>query len=206
MLLMVYWFFMHVLQDNATFLHVPWWTSGGADPTIWESTSLLVADSLEQLRATAPLVTDVDLAEEAPADSLAAAGVSSSNTSSKVNYVLSCDNHTFVPYLTYAARKAVPVPVLVFVTSNVTLKKPPVPEEGIMINRPLYLIGLSSTPTSLDFHMVVNQLVMLSTYSNMTMSNLVLENLAPGDKRSAAVARPISVSVTANLWALLYDR
>jgi hypothetical protein len=34
----------------------------------------------------------------------------------------------------------------------------------------------------------------------------VLENLAPGDSRSAEVARPLSVSSANNLWALYYNR
>lgn len=40
----------------------------------------------------------------------------------------------------------------------------------------------------------------------MTVDSLVLENMAPGDARSAEVARPLSVSSANNLWALYYPR
>ena len=172
---------------------------------------MLVADNLDDLRGSSPPLTGFNLDAAAPADSPAALGSMSSNqssstSSSRVNYVVACDNATFTPFLMHTGKNATAVPLLVYIVSNVTLGKPPVPEDGILISRPLYLVGLSSSNTSLDLHMAVNQLIMLDTYSNMTMDHLILENLAPGDKRSAAVARPISVSVTANLWALLYNR
>lgn len=43
-------------------------------------------------------------------------------------------------------------------------------------------------------------------WSNLTFDSLVLENMAPGDARSAEVARPLSVSSANNLWALYYNR
>jgi hypothetical protein len=43
-------------------------------------------------------------------------------------------------------------------------------------------------------------------WSNLTFDSVVLENLAPGDSRSAEVARPLSVSSANNLWALYYNR
>jgi hypothetical protein len=46
----------------------------------------------------------------------------------------------------------------------------------------------------------------LHRWSNLTFDSLVLENMAPGDARSAEVARPLSVSSANNLWALYYNR
>jgi hypothetical protein len=40
----------------------------------------------------------------------------------------------------------------------------------------------------------------------LAFDSLVLENLAPGDSRSAEVARPLSVSSANNLWAVYYNR
>lgn len=43
-------------------------------------------------------------------------------------------------------------------------------------------------------------------WSNITFDSLVVENLAPGDAKSAELARPLSVSSANNFWSLYYNR
>lgn len=68
-------------------------------------------------------------------------------------------------------------------------------------------MGLQSAITSINFHMVVNQLnASTSQYSNTTFVGLVLENLGPGDTITSAVAAPFSIAVVNNVWAVYYNR
>jgi hypothetical protein len=52
----------------------------------------------------------------------------------------------------------------------------------------------------------VNQLLMTHTWSNFTFDSMAVENLAPGDAKSAELARPLSVSSANNFWPLYYNR
>jgi hypothetical protein len=52
----------------------------------------------------------------------------------------------------------------------------------------------------------VNQVQMRFQWSNMTLDSLACENLAPGDAKSAELARPLSVSSGSNFWPLYYNR
>jgi hypothetical protein len=52
----------------------------------------------------------------------------------------------------------------------------------------------------------VNQLVLTYRWSNITFDSVVLENMAPGDARSAEIARPMSVASAGNFWALYFNR
>jgi hypothetical protein len=81
-----------------------------------------------------------------------------------------------------------------------------VPREGVPINRHLFWVGLASRNTSLDLHMSVNQLVLTGTWSNLTTDHLILENLAPGDARSAEIAKPTTITLPTNLWFLYFPR
>jgi hypothetical protein len=66
------------------------------------------------------------------------------------------DNATLVRTLLRDASIATPQPLLVRITSNVTLG--PGLNGSLPIRRPVLLLGLASVPTSVDFGMVVNQL------------------------------------------------
>ncbi|KAI8469178.1 MAG: hypothetical protein J3K34DRAFT_288024 [Monoraphidium minutum] len=72
------------------------------------------------------------------------------------------------------------------------------------------MVGMATSKTSIDFAMQVNQLVMAPQpryrYGYVTTDSLTIENLANGDARSAEVAKPISVTNSANFWPLYYDR
>lgn len=131
---------------------------------------------------------------------------SASDPISGLHYVLGVTNSSFVPVFTVVGDVTTPVPVLVYVSSNITLGKPPVPSEGMDLNRPLLLAGLSSTPTSLDWRQVPNDIIMLKDASNLTLNWLVLENNALGDARSAQMARPQSISTSSNLWSVMWNR
>ena len=52
----------------------------------------------------------------------------------------------------------------------------------------------------------VNQILLNFQWSNITFDSLALENFAPGDARSAELARPLSVSSANNFWPLFYNR
>eukprot|EP00882_Tetradesmus_deserticola_P018865 GHRQ01020267.1.p1 GENE.GHRQ01020267.1~~GHRQ01020267.1.p1 ORF type:complete len:154 (-),score=54.63 GHRQ01020267.1:116-577(-) len=106
------------------------------------------------------------------------------------------------------AAVVTPQPLLVFITTNVSLGvNPALPPGGLQFNRPVLLVGLQSVVTSVDFGMVVNQLNLTrSIYSNLTIVGLVLENLAPGDAVTSAIAAPFSIAIINNLWAAYYNR
>lgn len=124
------------------------------------------------------------------------------------NCLLLTTNTTLLPALRSHAAVATPVPLLVYLTSNVTIGlQPPLPAYGIQIKRPVVFVGLQSLDTSIDFQMVVNQLNLTgSPYSNTTFVGTVLENLAAGDTVTSAVAAPFSIAVSNNLWAVYYNR
>lgn len=124
------------------------------------------------------------------------------------NCLVAATNASLVAALLPAAAVVTPAPLLVYITSNVTLGvHPRLPAGGVVVRRPVVFVGLASLPTSLDFEMVVNQLnLTTSALANTTFVGLVLENLAPGDSVSSAMAAPFSITVTNNVWAVLYNR
>jgi hypothetical protein len=167
------------LQDNSTFVYVHEWT-----------------DSRTQLSGVGLLLQ----AKQRPM-SVAAAPVVK-------NCIVAATNNTLVPALLTHAPISTPQPLLVFITTNVTLgEHPPLPPEGLQFNRPVVLVGLQSVVTSIDFEMVVNQLNLTgSKFSNVTLVGLVLENIAPGDAATSVVAAPFSIAISNNLWAAYYNR
>jgi hypothetical protein len=169
------------LQDNATFLHVPYWAD---DLTLVNNVGLLLAT---------PGGGPADLALTKPA-----AGR---------NFVLAADQSTLVPVLQAAGSTSTSVPLLVYVATNVSLGRPQDIAAGLPINRPVYLVGRVTMPTSVDFGMQVNQLVLLGSHSRITLAQLVLENLAPGDERSLDFAgADFDVQMGYNMWPMLYPR
>lgn len=168
----------HVLQDNSTFLYLPWWAD---EQTLAQGVGLLL-DS--------PGMTALSMAGKTPA-----AGR---------NFVTAADDHTLVPLLTSTAGVSTAVPFLIYLAANVSLGANLV--AGIPVNRPLYFVGKTTEVTSIDFGMEVNQLVMLGTWSSAIFNWVSLENLAPGDRRSLQYAGTYDVLMGYHVWALLYQR
>ncbi|WIA33783.1 hypothetical protein OEZ86_006896 [Tetradesmus obliquus] len=170
-----------VYTDNATFLHIPFWSD---DLTFINNVGLLLAPAVGD-----PAV----LALTEPA-----AGR---------NYVLAADHATLVPLLQAAGSTSTSIPLLVYIATNVSLGRPEDTAVGLAINRPVYLVGRVTMPTSVDFGMAVNQLVLLGSLSRMTLAQLVVENLAPGDERSVDFAgSDVDVTMGYNMWPMLYPR
>lgn len=96
-------------------------------------------------------------------------------------------------------------PFLVYLSSNVSLSTSKIKVRALAINRPLYLVGKTTDYTSIDFGMEVNTLV-LGPLGSVTFNQLVLENLAPGDTASAALAGPYEVLMSYHLWAVAFNR
>lgn len=168
-----------LLQDNTNFLHIKQW-SDSSGRTQLRSVGLLVA-SPGFAAGPAPTVN---------------------------NCLLLTTNTTLLQALRPHAAVATPLPLLVYLTSNVTIGlHPPLPTYGVLVKRPVIFVGLQSLVTSIDFEMVVNQLNLTgSPYSNSTFVATALENLAPGDTITSAVAAPFSIAVSNNLWSVFYNR
>lgn len=124
------------------------------------------------------------------------------------NCLVTATNSTLVPSLIANAAAVTPQPLLVYITTNVSIGAfPSLPATGVPINRPVVFVGLQSLVTSIDFQMVVNQLNATgSQYSNVTFVGLALENLAPGDATTSTVAAPFSIAISNNVWAVFYNR
>jgi hypothetical protein len=167
------------LQDNTTFVYVHEWSDGR---TQLSAVGLLLQTQPRPASPLAPLVVK--------------------------NSIIAATNSTLVPALMMHAAAVTPQPLLVFITTNVSLGAlPPLPPGGLKFNRPVLLVGLQSLVTSVDFEMVVNQLNLTgSKYSNVTFVGLVLENIAPGDAATSVVAAPFSIAISNNLWAAYYNR
>lgn len=124
------------------------------------------------------------------------------------NAVPAATNATLVPALLALANASTAAPLLVYVSANVSLgASPPLPPGGVLVRRPLVLVGLASAVTSINLQMVVNQLNETgSPHSNVTFLGVFLENLAPGDIATSGVATPFSIAVANNVWAAYYNR
>lgn len=167
-----------VLQDNSTFLYIPWWAD---DETQAQGVGLLL---------DVPGMTALDMAGKTPA-----AGR---------NFVTAADDTTLVPLLTSTAGISTAVPFLVYLAANVSLGSNVA--AGLPINRPLYFVGKTTEVTSINFGMEVNQLVMLGSNSGATFNRVTLENLAPGNRHSLTYAMNYDVLMGYHLWSLLYYR
>jgi hypothetical protein len=174
---------MHLMpQDNTNFFHIQHWS-----------------DAHTQLKSVGVL-----LATPGPGPP----GAVQLNLPYVKNCLFAMTNVSLLSALIPHAAVATPLPLLVYLASNVSLgMHPPLPAQGVLIKRPVVFVGLLSVITSIDFEMVVNQLnVTGSPYSNTTFVGLVLENLAPGDVVTSAVASPLSIAITNNLWAVYFNR
>jgi len=169
------------LQDNTTYVHVTEWADAR---TKLQSVGILLQSSTG---APSPL--------QPPALSVR-------------NCLVAATNNTLVPDLLRAAAIVTPQPLLVYLTTNVSIGvAPALPATGIQIGRPVVFVGLWSAVTSINFQMVVNQLnASVSPYSNVTFVGVVLENLATGDSVTSAIAAPFSITIENNVWAVYYNR
>jgi hypothetical protein len=145
----------YTYTDGQSFLHVNSWFDGR---TLWTSVGLLVADSLDDAFATSvpPPPGGGGGAGDGGGDADAAedGGVTK-------NYVLAADAATIAPQLERRLPAVTPRPLLLYVTSNVTLGKPPLPAAGVRVLRPLVMVGRATAATSVDFRLDVNQVRVL---------------------------------------------
>ncbi len=178
-----------MFQDHATFFHVNW----GGYPNYQQLSARGVA-----------LLANDEVSNEAR---LSTSLVNVSDSAGPLNYVASATQDTLVPYLRELASIVTPVPLLVYITTNITLTRAMAGPGGIAINRPVILAGRVNRKTGIDFRMEVNQFnLTASPYSNLTLDSLVLENLAYGDATSAAYSSASSLSITNALWSVLFNR
>jgi hypothetical protein len=127
-----------VLQNNKTFLHIAAWVSkqSSVHSVTLISGSYSAANASDYMPFTGALL---------PADA---------NTGCNFRAV---NNASIIPTLVNVGGVQTPEPLLVFVTSNVSLGSG-LKVGAIPINRPVVLVGLYSVPTSIDMGMVVNQI------------------------------------------------
>jgi hypothetical protein len=141
------------LQDGSTFLHVNYfWTPQAS----WQSVGLLLASSLQDARSTSSVaaLTSKNIISNG-------SGVYA-GPPPKYGYVLSANNATFVPLMQQLGSVATAAQALLYVDTNVTLSKPPVPQSGILLDRPMAIVGLSEALTGLDLAMQRNSIIMSS--------------------------------------------
>ncbi len=142
-----------VYTDRASFVHVNSWFN---EHTTWQSVGLLVADGLDDALATtastalfggarrrllqlpgrpgAPHNATAAISK-AVAGTMVAAAAAGRGEGGPRNYVLAVDPSTVVPQM--IARCGVPTlaPLLIYVTTNLTLTKPPVPKVRLDVSR-----------------------------------------------------------------------
>lgn len=154
--------------DGKSFLHIAAWQGRKVSA---HSVTLLSGGCL-----VTPAAEYADFA-----GALAAAGPDGCNARSATNA-------TLIPTLRADGSLRTPAPLLVLVSTNVSLGfglKP----GSIAIHRPVFMAGLYSVPTSVDMYMVVNQLNATSQYAKMHFLSLFIENavrnqLARSSRRS----------------------
>lgn len=93
--------------------------------------------------------------------------------------VRAVDNSTLVPTLRRDAAVATLQPLLVIITSNVSLGAGLYPG-SISILRPVVIAGLRTRPTSVDLGMVVNQINVTAPTAMLRWQSVIFENAAPG--------------------------
>jgi hypothetical protein len=176
---------LYLLQDNSSFVHISHWVTNN---TRLHGVTLIAADC-----ASAPLELHADTTSKSELTE-ALPGICST--------FLAPTNQTIIPLLQAQAAITTPAPLVMFLTKNVTMG-----DFSAAVNRPLFLIGLVTRPTSIDLSMVVNQLDLTASQNGIvTFISTVLENVAPGDVTSAALAGPFSILVVNNVWSVYFNR
>lgn len=212
--------------DNSSFLHIRSYGSaamGGLPAAVEGSTVTLIAPAGATIgNASLPVLQSVPLSAGGslaaalpggvdPAAVAAAQGDPAGIVTSTDSYVLGAVNSTLVQNMRQlAGQRESKQPLLVVIASNVTLSPasgdPDWPVGGIAIKRPVVWVGSSTKNTSVDFHMEVGQFMLEGQWANVTLVNLVLENLAYGDALSARDSEGKSLSRSHLLWAFRYRR
>lgn len=136
-------------QDGKTFVHIAAWLG---PKTLAHSVTLISGGCLAAATASSGGGAAADATAFANfSGALAAAAQDGCN-------VRSVDNSSLInPTLLKYGSLPTPQPLLVLITSNVSLGWGLNPG-AIPVHRPVVLVGLFSVPTSVDMHMVVNQL------------------------------------------------
>jgi hypothetical protein len=122
-----------------------------------------------------------------------------------LNYVLAVDQENLPSVMQTGPTARTAAPFLIYLSANVSLSTALLKVRVLPVNRPLYLVGKYTDYTGIDFGMEVNTL-QLGPGASITFSQLVLENLAPGDTRSASLAGPYEVLMPYHVWAVAFDR
>jgi hypothetical protein len=122
------------------------------------------------------------------------------------NFVLAADQATLVHVLQVSGATATPLPLLVYLSANVSLGGAAMRGAALAVARPLLLVGKATDVTSVDLGMEVGSLVLGARWGALTVSRCALENLAPGDARAAALAGPHALGMSFNLWAVAFNR
>ncbi|KAF8061104.1 BAK1 [Scenedesmus sp. PABB004] len=182
-----------LLSDNTSFVHL---RNFSAPPF-----GVVEARALTLL---APAAARVGAGDAAGGD---AAGIVTVTDS----YVLAATNATLVPLLRRLAGAPSASPLLVALAANASLAPrfaPPGawPPGGLVVARPLVLLGSSWRVTSLDLGMQVGQVQLSGRWANATLLSLALENLAYGDEASSQQAEGNSILLSNQLWAFAYKR
>ncbi|KAI8472601.1 MAG: hypothetical protein J3K34DRAFT_457740 [Monoraphidium minutum] len=123
------------------------------------------------------------------------------------NFVLGVTNATLHDILARLASIDTPDPLLLLITSNITLAPHPgLPHNGsLAVRRPVVLLGRDGITTSIDFGGKVNVL-RVSGRGNITFDSLALDNLFPGDEESMRGVRGLSATVAYSLFGVLWGR
>lgn len=167
-----------LLQDNSTFIHLPYWSD--------DRTTAISVGLLQEVPGLEP----VQLAGDRPP-----AGR---------NFVLAADFKTLPTALQTSAGVRTAVPFLLYLASHVSLTPGALGMPILPVNRPLIVVG-KLDPTSIDLGMAVNTL-QLGPQGSVLFNQVVLENLAPGDARSVALAGPFDPMLAYPVWAVAFDR
>ncbi|KAF6237641.1 hypothetical protein COO60DRAFT_1653111 [Scenedesmus sp. NREL 46B-D3] len=126
------------------------------------------------------------------------------------SYALGATNATLLPLLRRLGGQETQQPLLVLIASNVTLAPAAWggawPAGGLRVSRPVVWSGSSWRKSTIDFGMEVGQVVLTGRWSNVTLVNVELENLAYGNEQSAAEAEGNSILLSNQLWAFSYRR
>lgn len=130
------------LQDGVGFLHISLWDFG---PTSVHSVTLVSGPCTPPMAA---MYSDPTV--------LLSTAVAASNGSCAIS--AGANNHTLIPALLREASIPTSQPLLVLLAANVSLGAG-LTHGAILVCRPVILVGLYTRRTSVDFGMVINQLV-----------------------------------------------
>jgi hypothetical protein len=164
------------------------------------SSSLLAANQTSDLTDADALARSLNNMNSSALDSLYNGGGGAAPAQLPLSYLLSATNYTLVPLLEAHAAVHTHVPLLVYITTNVTVCCPApaprglLPMGGLHLNRPVVFVGCVEQPTSMDFRLQASTLNMTEfdadgTQYAIAWDSMVLENLPHGDASSISIAQ-----------------